>query len=247
MPKFFIKTNQINENEITIVGEDVKHINQVLRAKIGDTLTVCNIETAFNYTTTISQITPDSVICNIKNCEQSSSESIAEVTIFQGIPKADKMEYIIQKNTELGVKTIVPVEMIRCVAKIENKNEIKKINRWQKIAEAAAKQSGRDCIPKIESPINIQQVCNQINNFDVVFIAYENEKNITLKDELKMLNNNNKLKIGIVIGPEGGLDTKEVGKLVSSGAKVVTLGKRILRTETASICIMSSIMYEFEL
>ena len=235
MPKFFVKTNQIEENKIKIIGEDVKHINQVLRAKIGEELTICNLDTTLNYITTISQITPEYVMCDIQDCVKSFVESNVQVTIFQGLPKADKMEYIIQKNTELGAKQIVPVEMVRCVVKLDSKKEGKKIERWQKIAESAAKQSGRD------------NLCEKIKEFDAVILAYEGEKENTLKNELKKLDGTKDLKIGIIIGPEGGMDKTEVEKLAKAGAKVVTLGKRILRTETASITIMSNIVYEFEL
>lgn len=247
MPKFFIKTNQINENEVKIVGEDVKHIVQVLRSKVGEELTLCDINTNLNYISTISQIHPDCIICKIEDCTKSVVESNIEVTLYQGLPKADKMEYIIQKNIELGIKEIVPVEMARCVVKLDDKTANKKIERWQKIAEAAAKQSGRDCIPEVKMPISPNELCDEIKKFDMVILAYENEKNITLKQELKKINNFEKLKIGIIIGPEGGLSEKEVEMFINAGAKVVTLGKRILRTETASIAIMSNIVYEYEM
>ena len=136
MPKFFVKTNQIEENKIKIIGEDVKHINQVLRAKIGEELTICNLDTTLNYITTISQITPEYVMCDIQDCVKSFVESNVQVTIFQGLPKADKMEYIIQKNTELGAKQIVPVEMVRCVVKLDSKKEGKKIEGVEKIKKA---------------------------------------------------------------------------------------------------------------
>lgn len=247
MPKFFIKTNQINEDEIKIIGEDVKHIVQVLRSKVGEELTLCDINTNLNYISTISQIYSDCIICKIEDCTKSVVESNIEVTLFQGLPKADKMEYIIQKNIELGIKKIVPVEMTRCVVKLDNKTANKKIERWQKIAEAAAKQSGRDCIPEVKMPITPNELCNEIKQFDIVILAYENEKNITLKQELKRISDIDKLKIGIIIGPEGGLSEKEVEMFINAGAKVVTLGKRILRTETASIVIMSNIVYEYEM
>ena len=179
MPKFFVKTNQIEENKIKIIGEDVKHINQVLRAKIGEELTICNLDTTLNYITTISQITPEYVMCDIQDCVKSFVESNVQVTIFQGLPKADKMEYIIQKNTELGAKQIVPVEMVRCVVKLDSKKEGKKIERWQKIAESAAKQSGRDLIPTVEMPIDINNLCEKIKEFDAVILAYEEEKENT--------------------------------------------------------------------
>lgn len=247
MPKFFVKTNQIEKNKIKIIGEDVKHINQVLRAKNGEKLTICDLDTTLNYITIISQITSEYVICEIQDCIKSFIEGNIDITIFQGIPKADKMEYIIQKSTELGAKTIVPVEMIRCVVKLDSKKEERKIERWQKIAESAAKQSGRDLIPKVEIPTNINNLCDKINEFDVVILAYEEEKENTLKNELQKISRNQKNKIGIIIGPEGGIDKAEVEMLVKAGAKVVTLGKRILRTETASISVISNIMYELEL
>ena len=184
MPKFFVKTNQIEENKIKIIGEDVKHINQVLRAKIGEELTICNLDTTLNYITTISQITPEYVMCDIQDCVKSFVESNVQVTIFQGLPKADKMEYIIQKNTELGAKQIVPVEMVRCVVKLDSKKEGKKIERWQKIAESAAKQSGRDLIPTVEMSIDINNLCEKIKEFDAVILAYEEEKE---KNDLKVI------------------------------------------------------------
>ena len=141
----------------------------------------------------------------------------------------------------------MPVEMVRCVVKLDSKKEGKKIERWQKIAESAAKQSGRDLIPTVEMPIDINNLCEKIKEFDAVILAYEEEKKNTLKNELKKLDGTKDLKIGIIIGPEGGMDKTEVEKLAKAGAKVVTLGKRILRTETASISIMSNIVYEFEL
>lgn len=247
MPKFFVRTNQIDGNQIKIIGEDVKHITQVLRAKIGEEITICDIDTTLNYITTISQMTAEMVICSIIDCVKSFVESNIEVTIFQGLPKADKLEYIIQKNTELGAKEIVPVNMSRSVVKIDKKSEPKKIERWQKIAEAAAKQSGRDCIPKVEQVINISNLCDRIKHFDKVILAYENEEKNTLKKELKTLDGTKHVKIGIIVGPEGGIDKSEVDLLINAGAKVVTLGKRILRTETASITMMSNIIYEYEM
>lgn len=247
MPKFFIKANQINNDEIKIIGEDVKHISQVLRAKIGEELILCNADNNINYNAKITKINQDSILCHIENYNISFSESNIEVTIFQGIPKADKMEYIIQKNIELGVKQIVPVSMARSIVKLDEKATNKKIERWQKIAEAAAKQSGREYIPTVEMPISVIELCKKIKNFDLVLLAYENEQTITLKQELKKLQNNKRLKIGVIIGPEGGIDYKEVEMLTKAGTKVITLGKRILRTETASVAIMSNIIYEYEM
>lgn len=154
------------------------------------------------------------------------------------------MELIIQKTTEIGVKKVIPVAMERSIVKLNEKDVKKKIERWQKIAQVAAKQSKRDIIPKIENVINIHTLCDKIKEYDLFIVAYENEEEITLKQILK--ENKEIKKIGILVGPEGGIDEKEIEKVVQNGAKVVSLGKRILRTETAPIAITSNIVYEFE-
>ena len=245
MPKFFIEQNQINENKITLIGEDVKHIANVLRKQIGDKLNICNINTSENFLCQIDEINKEQIMCSILEKQKSDAEPSTEITIFQGLPKAEKMELIIQKCTEIGAKEFVPVEMERCVVKLDSKSANKKIERWQKIAETAAKQSGRDTVPKVENLINLKKMCNLIEKYDIVLLAYENEENYTLKQALNSLDNKEKLKIGIIIGPEGGIDLKEVEMLEKAGAKIITLGKRILRTETVGITMTSIILYEF--
>lgn len=246
MPKFFVKSEQINNNKITIIGEDVNHIKNVLRLKIDDNIQICNVDTSINYTCGISKINNESIECIIFNEAKSNCESNIQVHIFQGLPKADKMELIIQKSVELGASEIIPVEMKRCVVKIDEKSKQKKIERWQKISEVAAKQSGRDIVPKINNIVNIKSICNSINKYDIVLLAYENEKENTLKNELIKLKGKNNLKIGIIIGPEGGIDEQEVNMLKQSGAKIITLGNRILRTETVALVVTGIIMYELE-
>ena len=248
MPKFFVKTEQLNDNKITILGEDVIHIKNVLRLKVDDNIKICNLETSINYTCGISKINSDNIECIIFNETSSNCESNVQISIFQGLPKADKMELIIQKSVELGAYEIIPIEMKRCVVKFDEKTKNKKIERWQKISEVAAKQSGRDIVPKVNDIINVKNVCNLIQNYDIVLLAYENEQINTLKDELLKIKNkiSNKINIGIIIGPEGGIDKEEVELLKNSGAKVITLGKRILRTETVALVMTSVIMYELE-
>ena len=175
---------------------------------------------------------------------RSNVETDIKVTIFQGLPKADKMEYIIQKSVELGAYDITPVEMKRCIVKLNEKDKEKKIQRWQKIAEVAAKQCKRDIIPKINNITNVKLICNIIQNYDIILVAYEKEKERTLKSELKKVKEYNQKNIGIIIGPEGGLDEDDVKLLEESGAKVITLGNRILRTETVALNVLSNIMYE---
>lgn len=244
MPKFFVTENQVNDNEIILVGEDVNHIANVLRKQKGDVVNICNITTSENFLCQLEDFYDSEIKCKILEKISSETEPEAEITIFQGIPKAEKMELIIQKCTELGAKEFVPVEMERCVVKLDNKSAIKKVERWQKISETAAKQSGRDIIPKVENVINLKKLLNLIEKYDIVLLAYENEEEYTLKQAINEVKENKKQKIGIIIGPEGGIDVKEVEQLKEAGAKVITLGKRILRTETVGIAMTSILLYE---
>ena len=244
MPRFFVKTNQINNDNIDIIGEDVKHIKNVLRKQIGDKIEVCNQDTGDSYKCEIENFSEDDIKTNIIEKLTNIQERV-EVDIYQGLPKSDKMELIIQKSVELGANAIIPVNMKRCVVKLEGKDESKKIDRWQKIAESAAKQCGRSFIPEVKHLANVKDICNLINEYDAIIVAYENEKDNTLKSELKKLNSEN-LKIGIVIGPEGGFEESDVNILRENGARIVTLGNRILRTETVALNVLSIVMYEFE-
>ena len=248
MPRFFVKTQQIKENEIIIIGEDVKHIKSVLRKQIGDNIEICDQETGKTYKCEISEIKEE-----IKNKiieEIESAEDKIKVDIYQGLPKADKMELIIQKSVELGVNAIIPVEMKRCVVKIDSKNESKKIERWQKIAESAAKQSGRNTVPEIREIMKLEEIIKLKNEYDSIIVCYENEKENYIKKELlrlkEQLVSKQKIQIAVVIGPEGGLEEKDVEYLKQNGAEIVTLGKRILRTETVALNLLSIIMYELE-
>lgn len=242
MYNFFVKDEQINNNRVVITGDDVNHIFNVLRMKIGEKIIISNKEKKESYISEIIEINKDNIACIILE-KSRKTESNIDITIFQGLPKSEKMEYIIQKATELGAKQIVPVEMKYCISKMKDEN--KKVARWQKIAEIAAKQSKRNEIPIVDNLSNINKICNIIKEFDLVIVAYENEEKLSIKEVF----NENKLakKIAVVIGPEGGFSMEEIEKLKSSGAKIVTLGNRILRTETAPIAILSMIMYEYEL
>lgn len=243
MPKFFVKDNQISGNVINIMGTDVNHIANVLRLKTGDEIQVCNEDKGVNYNTKIIEINKENVKCSILETMESNAEAGIHINILQGLPKAEKMELIIQKCTELGVKEITPVEMERCIVKLDGKSENKKLERWQKIAEVAAKQSGRDLIPKINNVTNIKNICNMLEDYDIVLVPYENEKNTTLKEVLEKVPKKN-LKIAIVIGPEGGFEEKEIKMLGQSNCEIITLGNRILRTETVAIAMTSVILYE---
>ena len=251
MPKFFVENNQIKNDTIYIKNQDVNHIKKVLRKNIEDEITICNENTKQDYLCKIKNIEENEITCKIIKELETNVESNIEVSIFQGLPKADKMELIIQKSVELGVHDITPIEMKRCVVKLKEKDKKKKIERWQKISEVAAKQCGRNYIPKINNIENLKEISEKIKDYDAVLVAYEEEKENTLKNELKLLKkdnkeNNKKIKIAIVIGPEGGMDKEEINTLEKNGAKIITLGKRILRTETVDLNILSIIMYELE-
>lgn len=251
MPKFFIKPEQIKENKIYIERNDINHIKNVLRKKIDDEIIVCDFMNSQDYLCQIEEFKEEDIICKIKEKVESGVESNIKVTIFQGLPKSDKMELIIQKSVELGVFDITPIEMKRCVVQLNEKDKIKKIQRWQKISEVAAKQCGRGIIPKINDIISIHNICDLFQEYDIVLVAYENEKENTLRKELnkikEKINNLQETKIGIIIGPEGGIDEREIQELRNSEARIITLGKRILRTETVALNIISIIMYELEL
>ncbi len=247
MSKFFVRENQISNNKIEILDDDVNHIKNVLRLNIDEEIKICNQDDSKNYNCKIVEISPKKVICEILEELENEAEGNVELYVFQGLPKADKMELIIQKGTELGVTEFIPVNMKRCIVKLDGKDEAKKIDRWNKIAEVAAKQSGRDIIPKVRSLENIKQLVNQINEFDVFLVAYEMEKENYIKSELQKLKTTKEnYKIAVLIGPEGGLEIQEVEDLKAAGAKVISLGNRILRTETVALQVSSIIMYELE-
>lgn len=248
MPKFFVNEENIEEEKILITGEDVNHIRNVLRKSIKDTLELCDAQNGKNFLCEIEQIEKEKITCKIIETLKNQSESTTHVHIYQGLPKSDKMELIIQKSVELGVAEITPTNMSRCIVKLDSKDARKKVERWQKISEVAAKQSGRDIIPKINNLCNYNEIINQCNEYDAVILAYENEKENKLKNEINILKGLSKtnLKVAVIIGPEGGISQEEVEKAKQNGIKIITLGNRILRTETVALNILSILMYELE-
>lgn len=240
--KFFVKNNQIVENKIYIKDSDVNHIKNVLRKNAGDRL--CVVSDGIEYEVEIDRLSSDNIECNIID-KKTADLGGPKLTIFQGLAKADKIEYIIQKCSELGVEEIVPVEFKRCVVKLDGKDKLKKIERWQKIAEVAAKQSLRNDILKVQKIINFNQLLENFEEYDYVIMAYEKEEK-SLKSVIKNIKDINS-KIAVVIGPEGGIDELEAQKMIDAGAESVSLGKRILRTETAPVAISAIIMYELEM
>lgn len=239
---FFVPKECVNDSKIIIKGSDVNHIKNVLRHVVGDVLDV--VSDNIKYSAKIVEINSELIKCEIVDVHKEDTSNV-KITIFQGLAKADKIEYIIQKCTELGVYEIAPVEMKRCVVKLDSKDKIKKIERWKKIAEVASKQSLRNDILKVGKIYSFEDMKNCINNYDYVILAYEKEVNVTLKSILKKIDCDF-VNIAVIIGPEGGIDDGEVAELIAQGAKSVTLGKRILRTETAPVAIAAIIMYELE-
>lgn len=252
MPKFFVPQNQVENNSIYINGKDVNHIKNVLRKNINDEIIICNNDSKQDYLCKIINMNDEKIQCEIVENLQTNSESNVLINVCQGLPKSDKMELIIQKAVELGAYEITPIKMKRCVVRLKEKDEERKIERWQKISEVASKQCGRNHIPQINKVKSITQICSEIENYDLVLIAYECEEKNTLRKELEKIKakaketNKEKIKILILIGPEGGIDEKEIELLKQNGAKIITLGKRILRTETVALNMISIIMYELE-
>lgn len=242
MPRFFVKENQITENQITIEGQDVKHIRNVLRMTPGQSLDVCD-DKGREYACSIAEIGKDEVTVNILSCRESGNEPKIPVTILQGVPKGEKMELIIQKNVELGISKIVPVIMERCVVKFQNQQDKeKKAARWNKIAMEAAKQCGRTVIPEVAVPETLSKVIAELPQDALLIMAYENEKTVSLKE---ILQREKPREIFFIIGPEGGIADSEEECLKKSGFNSVSLGPRILRTETAGFALLSAVRYEF--
>ena len=245
MSIFYIKNEQIDDNKkAVILGDDVKHIRDVLRHKIGDLVDICD-ENGVKYVTKISNMEKASIGLEVLEVSNYTTEPSIMVTLFQGMPKADKLELIIQKCTELGVHEIIPVIMDRVVVKLDDKNIDKKVERWNKIALEAGKQSGRQKIPMVQKPTKLKNLIENISKYDIVLLPYECEKQISLKAVLKNLDKECK-NVAIIIGPEGGFSENEIELLNLENVKRVSLGPRILRTETAGLATLAMVLYELQ-
>ena len=235
MPRFFNEVN--DENNIIITGDDARHIGRSLRMKPGEAVTVCC--KGVDYNCEIDSITEDSVYLRLISKELCAAEPSVEVTLYQAIPKLDKLEHIIQKTVELGVTRIVPVLSRRCVSRPTEKDFSKKLPRLAKIAEEAAKQSGRGIIPEISPMVSYKQCLEMMKSLDKTIMLYEGEGGKPFGDVavegIKTA--------GLLIGSEGGFDVSEVEDAVSAGAERVWLGKRILRCETAPISALTILMF----
>jgi len=236
MHRFFADKSAFSQNAATITGEDVAHITKVLRLKEKDSIILCDGE-GTDYECSINTIDKTCITADIVNTYPNEAESGISITLYQGLPKSDKMDLIIQKCVELGVDAIVPVETARCVAKI--KDDEKKRIRWQRIAEEAAKQCGRGIIPKVGNAISFDKAIAQ--KHDLKIMPYECERQANLSNTLAGADKN--CTIAVYIGPEGGFEQAEADFAAKADVKTVTLGKRILRCETAGIATVSAIMY----
>ena len=243
MYHFFVSEEQIKGENEYIEGSDVNHIVNVLRMKPEEELLI-SVKGDWDYLCKIVDIETDRV--NLKVLESMEQRELpVNITLLQGIPKSDKLEMIIQKAVELGVSEIIPVKTKRVVVKIDEKKVGTKVNRWNAIAESAAKQSKRSIIPKVHEPMSIDNALEIVKDFGVKLIPYENADGID--KTRKILDNMDKTKnIAVFIGPEGGFEESEVEMIKNSGFEVITLGKRILRTETAGLALLSNIMIRLE-
>ena len=249
MAKFFVRDEQIENNIVKIRGADVDYIKKVLKQKVEDEIIVCNSNNEKTYLCDIKKIENEMIECKIVR-ELEDFKSNIKVTIMQGLPEKDKMDLVIQKSVELGAYKIQPVEMERCNVKYEEKDKYKKQEKWQKIAEVSAKQCDRNFIPKVAGIKSLKDICKMLFKYDVVILTYEKEEKIKLSEVLKVMKEKygeNEIKIAVIIGPEGGLSSREV-EMIQENKNVVTvtLGKRILRTETVALNVLSVIMYELE-
>ena len=247
MFQFFVDKSQIHENEglAYITGTDVNHISHVLRMKPGEQFYVNDGEGQGKYLCALKSVSAEQVVCDIVQNITDTTELPSEIVLYQGLPKADKMELIIQKAVELGAGRIVPVETKRSVVKLDAKKAQAKISRWQGIAEAAAKQSKRDVIPVIGELMSLKEALKEAADFEVSMMPYENAEGMAFTRSL-LESICPGQRVAIFIGPEGGFDDSEVEAALGMGTKPVTLGRRILRTETAGLAILSMLVYVLE-
>lgn len=245
MHRFFVSPSDIFEDRITINDKnDIRHISRVLRLKTGDCVEVSDSE-HFEYLADILCVSEDEVILHIRDKRVFEREPELELTLYQGVPKQGKMEIIVQKNTELGVREIVPVFMKRCVV-TDNGKFAKKIDRWQKVAAESVKQCRRGMIPGVRTPLSTAEMIDEFQEYDIVLFPYENEEGTSIKEVLRSCGGQVK-KAAVIIGPEGGFSDEEASRIVEAGGMSVSLGKTILRTETAGMAASAMIMYELEM
>lgn len=247
MYQFFVEPHQINvsDKSVIITGSDVNHIRNVLRMKIGEEIAVSNGQDGKEYRCGIAAFEEEQVRCELRFIKEDGVELPVKVYLFQGLPKADKMELIVQKAVELGVHEIIPVAAKRCVVKLDDKKAKSKIARWQGIAEAAAKQSKRGIIPQVKDVMTFAQAVKLAADMDVRLIPYELAEGMDRTREI-IGNLEPGQDVAVFIGPEGGFEEGEIQLALENRIEPITLGKRILRTETAGFTVLSWIVYQME-
>lgn len=245
MYQFFVEPSQIQDKKVIITGSDVNHIKNVLRLKAGEEIAVRNGVDGKEYRCGIEEFAQDQIICSLRFIREEGVELPSKIYLFQGIPKADKMELIIQKAVELGVFEVIPVAVKRCVVKLDERKARAKVSRWQGIAEAAAKQCKRGIIPVVREPMTMKEAVSYAGEMDVKLIPYELAEDMShTKKMIEAVRPGQG--VAVFIGPEGGFEESEVAEALAAGIEPVTLGKRILRTETAGFTVLSWLMYHFE-
>lgn len=245
MYRFFVEPSQIRDKRIVIMGSDVNHIRNVLRMKIGEEIAVSNGIDNREYRCGIEAYTEDEVICTLRFIKEDGVELPSRIYLFQGLPKADKMELIVQKAVELGVYEVIPVAAARCVVRLDDRKAEARVSRWQGIAEAAAKQSRRAVIPCVHGVMGMREAVDYARQMDVRLIPYELAEDMEHTKEL-IRSIRAGQSVAVMIGPEGGFAEDEIRLAVQAGIEPVTLGRRILRTETAGMTVLSWLMYHLE-
>jgi 16S rRNA (uracil1498-N3)-methyltransferase len=245
MQQFFAQKEQMDGDKITLTGEDVNHIKNVLRMKPGEEINIRFPGDEGEYRCGILRIEEERVECELRFVKENKVELPSKVTIFQALPKGDKMEWIIQKAVELGAYQIIPVAAHRCVVKLDGKKAAGKIARWQQIAKGAAQQSKRAIVPTVGDVLSFHEAATRASSMDVAWIPYELAQDMDMtRTQIAKLRPGQD--IGFFIGPEGGFTKEEISLAVSLGIIPITLGGRILRTETAGLTLMAWIMYQLE-
>ena len=244
MHRFFAEPGQIGEKEIVITGADVNHIRNVLRMRTGEEVLIADGRGA-EYRCKLTDLSENEVRAQILWKLDGNAELASAITLFQGLPKSDKMDLIVQKCVELGVDRIVPVSTKRAVVKLDAKKEETRLKRWNTISESAAKQSGRGVIPEVSGVMPFGKALEEAKKLDVLLIPYERAEHMAetrrVMGEIRPGQS-----VGIFIGPEGGFEESEVEEAVAAGARAITLGRRILRTETAGLAVMAMLGYLLE-
>lgn len=239
MTRFFIKPEDMQPDFFVLTGENAKHA-KVLRLKPGEEVLVCDGQ-GKECICTVSDVSPEQISLVVKKRQESETEALVKASVYMAFPKADKLEHVIQKATELGAYEIIAFPTSRCVSRPDEKSLVKKLERWQKIAASASEQSGRGRVPQVLVLPSYKAALERASQADLALLFYENEQSTTLKMALQ---SSPYKSVSILTGPEGGLEASEVSQAATAGLKVCTLGKRILRCETAPLCALSAIMYD---